>query len=452
MSMHRWGTARRERGQVLIIVAVALVGLLALAGLAIDGGNLLMERRRAQNAADAAALAGTRLISLAMMTCDAIDYSGLDLEIARVVNEYAEGNGISDTNGVPGDEVNDNVVAYYVDISETRLATVGDGEVPMRTSGVEVEVWDQHATYFLQVVGIDTIPSSAQAMAMAGVVRVLPAGSNLIPVGIPEIVLDAVEQDGNPDWEMHDTGDGEFCYYPEGATELVCPIDPESPNSSVRGWLNFNHIFNREYLPADDPDNRTYEQNVSNDPCKDAPALPGLAGWASGLCYDRTPMIIAGTSCYEEDGEGCTVPNLDGDFIHGDPGARAASLMDLYDGYGGKVAYAPVFDRVWLREQMVGFFPDQAESPTVYWEWADGPEWDVDWPNGGGFSSSAGGSGDSWYYHIVGWVSAAIPKDDKENKILYGGFERKAIQTGKIEISELGGTCSLLMHGVTLWR
>jgi len=453
MRVRRWIRARHERGQTLIIIAVALVGLLALAGLAIDGGNLFMKRRRAQNAADAGALAGTRLISLAMMTCDAIDTAGLDAKIARVVNEYAEENGISDTNAVLGDEVNDNIVAYYVNSSETRLATVGEGTVPMSTSGVEVELQDQHRTYFLVVVGIRNIPSRAQAMAMAGVVRELPAGSNLIPVAVPEVVLDAVEREtGNPDWEMHDNGDGEFCFYSEVEKREICPVDPGSPMNAVRGWLNLNHIFNSAYLSGGHSYNRTYEQTVSNDPCKEAPKLPGLAGYASGLCPERTPPIIAGASCYEEGEAACEdMSYLDGDFIHGDPGSRASSLMDLYDYYGGKVAYAPVFDRVYLREDMVELFPDQAESPTVY-RMPDGEIISIDWPNGGGFSSSAGGSGDSWYYHIVGWVSAAVPDYDKENKILYGGFTAKSIQAGKLDISELDGTCSLLTHGVTLWQ
>jgi len=47
----------RERGQALIIVAIALIGLVGLAGLVIDGGNIFLDRRKAQNAADSAALA-----------------------------------------------------------------------------------------------------------------------------------------------------------------------------------------------------------------------------------------------------------------------------------------------------------------------------------------------------------------------------------------------------------
>ncbi|PWB70146.1 MAG: hypothetical protein C3F07_17615 [Anaerolineales bacterium] len=46
-----------ERGQTLIIIAIALIGLLGITGLVIDGGNVFLDRRRAQNAADSAALA-----------------------------------------------------------------------------------------------------------------------------------------------------------------------------------------------------------------------------------------------------------------------------------------------------------------------------------------------------------------------------------------------------------
>ncbi|HET7011815.1 MAG TPA: Tad domain-containing protein [Anaerolineales bacterium] len=47
-----------ESGQALVLLALAFVILLASAGLAIDGGMMYTERRRAQNAADAASMAG----------------------------------------------------------------------------------------------------------------------------------------------------------------------------------------------------------------------------------------------------------------------------------------------------------------------------------------------------------------------------------------------------------
>jgi len=50
-------TKNNQRGQAIIIMAVALIALLGFAGLAFDGGNLYTEQRRAQSAADNAALA-----------------------------------------------------------------------------------------------------------------------------------------------------------------------------------------------------------------------------------------------------------------------------------------------------------------------------------------------------------------------------------------------------------
>jgi len=48
---------RSQRGQALVIIALALVGLVGMVALAVDGGNVFQDRRRAQNAADSAALA-----------------------------------------------------------------------------------------------------------------------------------------------------------------------------------------------------------------------------------------------------------------------------------------------------------------------------------------------------------------------------------------------------------
>ena len=53
-----------ESGQTLVIVAVLLLGLVAITALVIDGGNIYLQRRRMQNAADAGALAGVRALAL----------------------------------------------------------------------------------------------------------------------------------------------------------------------------------------------------------------------------------------------------------------------------------------------------------------------------------------------------------------------------------------------------
>jgi Flp pilus assembly protein TadG len=51
-----------ERGQTILIVAVSMLVLLAMAALAVDVANLYIDRRQAQQAADAAALAGAKSV------------------------------------------------------------------------------------------------------------------------------------------------------------------------------------------------------------------------------------------------------------------------------------------------------------------------------------------------------------------------------------------------------
>ena len=53
---------RRESGAVVPLVAVMLLGLLAMAALVIDGGLLFAERRDLQGMADGAARAGAMAI------------------------------------------------------------------------------------------------------------------------------------------------------------------------------------------------------------------------------------------------------------------------------------------------------------------------------------------------------------------------------------------------------
>ncbi len=50
---------QNERGQALIVIAVAIILLVGILGLVVDGGNAFLDRRHAQSAADSAALAAS---------------------------------------------------------------------------------------------------------------------------------------------------------------------------------------------------------------------------------------------------------------------------------------------------------------------------------------------------------------------------------------------------------
>jgi hypothetical protein len=53
---------RKENGQVMVIMAVIVLVLIFMTALLIDGGLMMLNKRQAQNAADAGALAGARVI------------------------------------------------------------------------------------------------------------------------------------------------------------------------------------------------------------------------------------------------------------------------------------------------------------------------------------------------------------------------------------------------------
>ena len=96
----------REQGQAIVILALMMIGLLAFAALAIDGGNAYVERRRAQNGADAAALAGARQVWLQRSNSDSSE-----TPIVRVMNTTASQNGIA-LSADPADPNQANVTAY----------------------------------------------------------------------------------------------------------------------------------------------------------------------------------------------------------------------------------------------------------------------------------------------------------------------------------------------------
>src|SRR5438552_19159310 len=59
-----------ERGVTMVLVAIAMIAIISIAALSIDVITLYLAREEAQRAADAAALAAARVISLSGMTGD----------------------------------------------------------------------------------------------------------------------------------------------------------------------------------------------------------------------------------------------------------------------------------------------------------------------------------------------------------------------------------------------
>ena len=82
-----------QRGQALILVALAIVGLVGFTALAIDGGNVFSDRRHSQNASDTAAYAS----ALALVRTRTGEFTG-DWKQAGI--DRAKDNGYSSADGV----------------------------------------------------------------------------------------------------------------------------------------------------------------------------------------------------------------------------------------------------------------------------------------------------------------------------------------------------------------
>jgi hypothetical protein len=406
---------RSQQGQSIVLVAAVMMSLLALAGLAIDGGNVFLQRRRVQNAADASALAGTRVLAHLISTCEDGDGSD-DAQVAQTVNEF------SASNGFPASE-NTTVNAWYVNADGERRGQVGAGAIPESATGVEVQIETTISSYFLQVVGIRTSTLGAEAMAMTGKVTQLAGG--ILPIAVPVEVVEVLGPD--EPFVVLDGHDGIVCQDNNGNGQYdsgsdVCIGDPGDQNSH-RGWLNLNYIYNTAYLAQSAPFYRTFEQNVPNRGCGPDPSIStddGVRGWAGDGCPYPYPIFTG------------AIGATNGDFIHGSPGARQSSLSTVVETYNGRVAYIPIFDYIYMSDYMDQYF-EQPEG--------------IGWPR-------AGGGGSAYLYHIVGFTAVRV-NDDTNDHALAGEFQEAIIGEGMIQPGAgIGaGTCQEgLLHGINLWK
>lgn len=135
-----------ERGQSMVLIAMLMVVLVGLSALVLDGGLGYAKRREAQNAADAAALAGA----------DVMCGGGTSTEIRAVAREYLLANGASEPAYgdivISGTGGMDNTITVYSSVT--------------------------HPTFFAGIFGNEDITATAEATAGCFV----PCVSTILPV------------------------------------------------------------------------------------------------------------------------------------------------------------------------------------------------------------------------------------------------------------------------------
>jgi hypothetical protein len=206
-----------ERGQVLILFVLALTVILLAAGIAIDGGYGLVQRRTAQNAADFAALAGARVVAESIAG-NALD--GTDANVKAAITSSLKVNGVTSPRfGYPnGPE--------YVGPSGAAIGWVGGGAIPSGTVGVRVRATISWRPFFLGIAGVSQWSAGADATARGGYAAGAPGG--LFPIGVAEAFFNGREPCSGP----ISSDPSSPCY-----KQQLTPGDLNVPGGF--GWLKF---------------------------------------------------------------------------------------------------------------------------------------------------------------------------------------------------------------------
>jgi Flp pilus assembly protein TadG len=153
-----------EKGQALILITLAAIGLFAFAALAIDGSMAFSNKRHAQNAADTSALAG------------ALSYAreGKVNNIETVALARAKSNGYENISGDPSTVVT------------VTITDVPEEECPGDATGKDITVTIESYmnTTFSKVIGRDKIASGATATSRACGYKLVPLFDGHAIVGL----------------------------------------------------------------------------------------------------------------------------------------------------------------------------------------------------------------------------------------------------------------------------
>jgi len=239
-------SVQREEGQSLIIVGALLVVLVGLIGLVVDAGNAYAQRRIVQNAADAAALAGSQM--LVHQEDWQADPTNPDLylynwQVLQTVDDFAQRNGVDP----------DDLSIFYTDINGNKLADarfdLGWAQVikedtfgETRAEGLLVEADRPFETYLVRVLGQTDMVASADSLGiLACGACTAGGGEGLFPIAVYTGLFG--------DWEP-----GNYSWPVEHLPYRIFEKDEHFPGTGSFGWISWTA----------DPSNTTLVDNMED--------------------------------------------------------------------------------------------------------------------------------------------------------------------------------------------
>ncbi|MEP7190064.1 MAG: pilus assembly protein TadG-related protein, partial [Roseiflexaceae bacterium] len=187
---------QRNEGQAVVLAALAFVVMIGALGLALDGANAFNQRRNANNAADAAAMAGTRALLDGNKSGN-----GKNRDVFRAVQAYLD-NHLPATNGTLTWN------AHYID----RIGNQIGGAIPnngadvegidmqdaAKVRGIAVDVQFTFNTFFMPLLGRNDLTVAGYGLALVGALGGA-TGADLVPL--------AIRDDSAQNWQRSSDSD-----------------------------------------------------------------------------------------------------------------------------------------------------------------------------------------------------------------------------------------------------
>jgi Flp pilus assembly protein TadG len=164
------GQIHASRGQIIILLAGAMVAMIGMLGVATDLGYGFAERRTMQNAADAGALAGAHELSKTTTSSP--------VTVLTEVQGAAWANKIGDSHPTVSS-------CKYVNDADLALANCSE-PAPSTASGIKVVVKETHKTFFMGIIpgGPDTMSTQATATAHVQLLKSPPSDGPFLVCGV----------------------------------------------------------------------------------------------------------------------------------------------------------------------------------------------------------------------------------------------------------------------------
>lgn len=214
-------STKGQRGQALILITLAAVGLFAFSALAIDGSRAFSNKRHAQNAADTAVLAA----ALAQIRTPGDENTKFAAAVAAA-EDRAESNGFVDNGSSIIIEI------YRCDNPATTCTGLPTGANP--TEYIQVKIVSTIPTTFGRVIGRQTLTSAVEAIA-----RVQGDAGNATGSGLDGAAMVSTKDsnddqcfllNGNANLETHNSGifvncSGDGAFFDNGASTFKMGAD-----------------------------------------------------------------------------------------------------------------------------------------------------------------------------------------------------------------------------------